>query len=176
MRASIHAKLARKSAKALLVALSLTPLTGCIATTYVSSIGSRMEFGDIGSNPAELPAKVAIYDAPASIDNGGPCGYFCPYGLLNADETRKQLIGNFDYLRAPTINAISKNQVEVSSPKGNYIFDRKNFHISRNYRRWYSYPAQLLQVVALPIDAIIVSGFIISAPVVYMVGAAKHAK
>lgn len=116
-------------------------LSGCMASGWVSSIGAREQYGYI--DPAA--GQVVVFDAPLRhVSVGGCQARLLPYtGYCRAGEG--QWLGRFEYQPAP-------GGVLVALPGGGSAFRQGGNLVQHRYRRWYGYPAQALQVVAVPAD------------------------
>ena len=156
--------------KAALFISSACLLSGCISTTYVSSIGAREDVAEIN---APLPENAILLEfqtysmAPVEIE--GSKIHF-PYIFLGRWDGEKK--GWYEAEFSPSgvrWDSALEDAGIVSIRSGSMLNDFKiqyyskyegpgNYEVSRRYREWYGYPAQLGQIVAVPVDAVIVTG------------------
>lgn len=149
--------------------------TGCaLCTTEVSAIGLRFQSGNIMF--PENTGTVAITDGKVyspglQYMTPGPTVTLIPYVSFESFSLTNKPLGDFGYIRngdkfLVNINGDTKRfaikpykYVASSRPKG-------EVHIERMYREWYGYPAQTLQVLALPADAVLTATSLAAAAVV----------
>lgn len=99
--------------------------SGCAVTSsYVSSIGMRARYSEIEA-PDGSGKVLSIYESKMQ-PAGGPCLAFTPYKSLRRSEKRS-LVERRDY-------------------------EPGDFPLDKEYRKWYGYPAQSLQLLAIPVD------------------------
>lgn len=156
-------------------------LSGCLATTYVSSIGAREEKGELSLVAGEPLAEGSLQEYKRRI-SAGHIQLLVPYKTLRAG----------DPIGAPLPASISVAEIH-DSPDGRTKLARVNgklfslgsnvivgddansfpveqsLYASRTYRTWWGYPSQGLQLVAFPIDAVLCPLFFISVGAVSLV-------
>jgi len=135
-------------------------LSGCTAATSgVATIGLRVQFGDIAKINLEPDNKVLIKENEAYFIGTtfmcDHCGVPIPYENAYPIPRKAITIGSFNF-----VEDTSKNKVYVNMGKGvefNIVNRRGNgnYSIERKNRLWYGYPAQLLQIVAAPVDVVL---------------------
>ena len=148
--------------------LSLTliyvlPLSGCTAATSgVATIGLRIQFGDIKKANVEPQKTVVIKESEADFIATAfmcdTCGTTIPYKNAFPIPREAITIGSFSYVedfdnRKIYVDMGKETDFNIirRRGKGDYLIERK-------YRLWYGYPAQLLQVVAAPVDVMLSIG------------------
>ncbi len=142
---------------------------GCVTSTLVSAIGAHVQTGSADFTDESIVYKVTITDhqlAPSGIENSGmkiPFWTLMPEGSGNIvgegwitptetkwikiDGDRKEgYIPVHFKEEAKTFKATTKTG--GAKPSG-------HIKIQNTYRRWYSYPSQLLLICSIPIDAVI---------------------
>lgn len=145
----------------------LVVLAGCTNMSWVSAIGAREQYGSLDRS-APASGELALMDAPLR-PVPGTRGPGLPYTGLVADEDAGQALGRFHYHRQEPDLHHSGGLVTVALPGGEQKFtldyDRLRSHtVARRYRRWYGYPAQALQVVALPADVLMNASLVAAVP------------
>lgn len=161
--------------------LSAFVLPGCTAmSTYVATIGERTQYGVIDSE-AEQSGKVKIHVASMYFPGGGffsdgsspPLNFpYIDQPIVNTDDVYD--LGEFPYTLTPNGMVTVVIEDPLAFKVGNMVNDPKlsGRQIYRVYRLPYSYPAQLLQVVAVPVDiastAFAAVAFAVVMPVVYV--------
>jgi hypothetical protein len=144
-------------------------LSGCMATGWVSAIGMHEQSGRVARD-APFGSEVEITDvALEHAPIAGPCVVSPMPPYTGFDPVDKGVsLGFFTYRSS---QADGKGTVLVALPGGERRFAREVYgdgDITRRYRRWYGYPAQALQVVALPLDVVIDTGIAVALPFVWL--------
>ncbi|MDI1302031.1 MAG: hypothetical protein PSX71_09010 [bacterium] len=135
-------------AKIIMATIFFCIISGCAVTsTYVSSIGLRNQYATVASHEG-AEKTIDIYESKMEAD-GGPCFAFMPYKSLIQSQSSRLI------------------EQRVYS-KGGIPFDKQ-------YRKWYGYPAQVLQVIAVPVDIVFTGvvgvGLLVAAPIYAIHGA-----
>ncbi|RII25406.1 MAG: hypothetical protein CXR31_14540 [Geobacter sp.] len=146
---------------------------GCVTSTYVSSIGAHVQTGSTDVTDEGIVYKVTITDhqlAPSDIENSGVT---IPFLTLMPKEPGT-VIGE-GWIKPTEVKwtKIDRDwkegyipvyfQTEAKTFKATTITigaktEHGHIQIQNKYRRWYSYPSQLLLVCSIPIDAVIDMG------------------
>ena len=155
----------------------------CMASTTVSSIGTRQKWGNTRVAPGDNVVSVKINDTKLHADPGHG-GLAIPYKSLNhrhrervvdiitvdlskinwKSDSASSKFGEFECMvnGKPTKFDV---RVDHHGDKGDDLIMESDY-----YRQWYGYPAQSLLVIAIPLDvvtgALITTGLIINAPVI----------
>ena len=132
-----------KAYKPLMIVLVAVYLQGCaVASTYVSTIGLRDRYTTIEKDHLRESSTV-VYEHKLKPYGGGHAMLFIPYKSIAPDQ-EKTVIGS---------------QPFQEGDRPDYV----------RYRKWHGYPAQALQVTALPADIVVATsvgvGMIIWYPV-----------
>jgi hypothetical protein len=138
-------------------------LSGCTAATSgVATIGVRIQFGDIKKRNLEQSNRVLINESEAYFIGTtfmcDHCGIPIPYKNAYPIPSKATTIGSFDYVEDTDKNKV---YVMVEKERDFDIINRRgngDYSIQRKYRLWYGYPAQLLQIVAVPVDVVLSIG------------------
>lgn len=136
---------------------------GCVATSYISSIGAREQYGAIEKD--NRTGKVKIYESKA-VYNTEKCVASMPYNLCRDDKSN--YINEYDFsIIEPHLKSGRVIIVEMQDDK-NVKFEehglsiyRNDIKIIRRYRKPYGYPIQIFQVIAIPLDFVIVPSYFI---------------
>ena len=136
---------------------------GCVATSYISSIGAREQYGAIEKD--NHTGKVKIYESKA-VYKTEKCVASLPYALCRDDKSN--YINEYDFsIIQPHLKSGRVVNVEMQDDKSikfeehGLSINRNDIKIIRRYRKIYGYPIQTLQVVAIPLDMVIVPSYII---------------
>ena len=141
--------------------LALWMLNGCaILTTQVSAIGVRETFGRL---PLDAPSGQVDLNDVGMNGIGGPCMAYMPYKTFSRDSHPVPL-GHFPFeiVKRPSSPYSMDGEVRVNLGAGETAFQtwipsetKEYYLINHRYRRWYGYPAQALQLVAVPTDIVL---------------------
>lgn len=164
-----------------LLFLTSVLLSGCtMISPKVYSIGLRETFGDLPGN-TPTSGKIELFDTPLHSEGiHFPSEAYRSYIFLKIDP-HPITLGQFPYEiiepPSPTSAMVGKARVfingkarafqvmEALERRNNpqFSFDQNwSYHLRHQYRQWYGYPAQVLQLAAIPMDNVIIpSGVVI---------------
>ena len=163
------------------MALSIMLLQGCtVLSTNVAAIGEKAQFGFI--TPADATTGKVLINETTLGPRGQPwmCDGNCTIPLpyvesLGPNQFSKNPIGEFPFTTSADGHAttvIMDRPTEFQHDNEMNNTPNGSRQIYRTLKKPYWYPAQLLQVVAVPGDialsAVIVTGMVVVLPIIYV--------
>ena len=158
--------------RVLTLLLVVNSLEGCIATSYVLTIGGRETYGEKVVADPEKEIPVEMKDAPLEVQPGHGMVYIGHASkgtslgtvTLNPDDikwadgqkisyrTGEARDGEVELVVGGAATLFEVRRREMDRPPD---FQRRDtIYLEHRYRRWYGYPAQVLLVVAVPADVL----------------------
>lgn len=144
--------------KLFLLILSSILLSGCVASSYVSSIGAQSIHGDTKVNSSKAVLHYADRSAdPLGVIEGKPLPFTNLYISNESDKTTSVSFSYEDIIwdeigsTDGKIDLLINDEIETFSV---YKY-QDTIELEYDFRNWYGYPAQSLLLVTIPADVII---------------------
>lgn len=148
--------------RALMIMIGITiSLSGCVFSNQVAAIGMYERYGDVPEGTTdETPPTLMVYQR--KLGAGGEEGFGIPYrGYTPLSETRP--LGNYPYTPAydkqGRLSGVTtpKGKLRAQAATGKELPPAGMVRVSKQGRSATGYAAQSLQVLAVPVDTVLLA-------------------